>query len=133
MLLIAVLLPVTPFAQTLTQTLRGTVIDQSLQTPIPGATVALVSATPVQGTLTDTDGSFRLDRVRVGRQTLRISFIGYKVAILSNIVVDAGKELVLTISLEEAIRQLSEITVKPTVEKDKPLNEMAAVSARTFR
>lgn len=132
MLLIAVLLPVTPFAQTLTQTVRGTVIDQSLQTPIPGATVALVSATPVQGTLTDTDGSFRLDRVRVGRQTLRISFVGYKDAILSNIVVDAGKELVLTISLEEAIRQLSEITVKPTVEKDKPLNEMAAVSARTF-
>jgi len=132
MLLIALLLPATLFAQPLTQTVRGTVIDQSLQTPIPGATVALSSATPVQGTLTGTDGSFRLDGVRVGRQTLRISFVGYKDAILSNIVVDAGKELVLTVSLEESIRQLSEITVKPTVEKDKPLNEMAAVSARTF-
>lgn len=132
MLLIALLLPATLFAQPLTQTVRGTVIDQSLQTPIPGATVALLSATPVQGTLTDTDGSFRLDGVRVGRQTLRVSFVGYKDAILSNIVVDAGKELVLTVSLEESIRQLSEIIVKPTVEKDKPLNEMAAVSARTF-
>ncbi len=46
--------------------------------------------------------------------------------------VDAGKELVLTVALEEAIGQLTEVTVKPTVEKDNPLNEMATVSARTF-
>jgi hypothetical protein len=119
-------------AQPLTQTVRGTVVDQSLQTPIPGATVLLVNTSPSQGTLTDADGSFRLAGVRVGRQTLKISFVGYKDALLTNVVVDAGKELVLTVALEETIGQLSEVTVKPTVEKDKPLNEMATVSARTF-
>nr|WP_293836405.1 TonB-dependent receptor [uncultured Arsenicibacter sp.] len=115
-----------------TQTIRGTVVDQSLQTPVPGATVALVSLSPIKGTLTESDGTFRLTQVPVGRHTLKISFVGYKDAVLTSVVVDAGKELVLTINLEEAINQLTEVTVKPTLEKDKPLNEMATVSARTF-
>jgi hypothetical protein len=119
-------------AQTLTQTIRGTVVDQSLQTPLPGATVVILNTTRSKGTSTDASGQFRLEQVPVGRQTLQISVVGYKNAMLQNITVDAGKELVLTIALEEAISQLSEVTVKPTVDKDKPLNEMAAVSARTF-
>lgn len=104
------------FAQPLTQTVRGTVVDQSLQTPIPGATVVVLNTNPAQGALTDTDGSFHLTDVRVGRQTLKITFVGYKDALLSNVVVDAGKELVLTVALEETISQLSEVTVKPIVE-----------------
>lgn len=118
--------------QPLTQTVRGTVIDQSLQTPIPGATIALVSTVPLRGTLTETDGSFRLANVPVGRQTLRVSFIGYKEVLLTNVVLDAGKELVLTIGLQEYVSQLAEVTVKPTVDKATALNEMATVSARTF-
>ncbi|RYC71374.1 TonB-dependent receptor [Spirosoma sordidisoli] len=131
-LLTGFFLPLITMAQPLTQTVRGVVVDQSLQTPIPGATVVLQTATPARGALTDTDGAFRLAGVPVGRQTLRISFVGYKDALLANVVVDAGKELVLTVALEEAIGQLAEVTVTPTVEKDKPLNEMATVSARTF-
>lgn len=119
-------------AQPLTQTIRGTVVDQSLQTPLPGATIVLLNTSPLKGTSTDAAGQFRLAQVPVGRQTLQISVVGYKNATLQNITVDAGKELVLTVALEETVSQLAELTVKPTVEKDKPLNEMAAVSARTF-
>lgn len=119
-------------AQPLTQTIRGIVVDQSLQTPLPGATVVLLNSMPTKGTSTDASGQFRLAQVPVGRQSLQISVVGYKQAILQNITVDAGKELVLSIALEVAVSQLSEITVKPTVEKDRPINEMAAVSARTF-
>ncbi len=118
--------------RSLTQTIRGTVVDQSLQTPIPGATVALVSVSPVRGLITEPDGSFRLTDVPVGRHTLKVSFVGYKDAILTNITLDTGKELVLTIALQESVAQLNEVVVKATVEKDKPLNEMATVSARTF-
>jgi hypothetical protein len=119
-------------AQTFTQTIRGTVMDQSLQTPLPGATVVVLNTTPLQGTSTDPTGQFQLTKIPVGRQTLQISAVGYKNILLQNITVDAGKELVLSVSLEEAVNQLSEVNVRPTVEKDKPLNEMAAVSARTF-
>jgi hypothetical protein len=131
-LLPLLLLPSLLYAQPFTQTIRGTVMDQSLQTPLPGATITLLNSSPLKGTSTDATGQFRLSQVPVGRQTLQISVVGYKTATLQNIAVDAGKELVLTISLEEAVSQLSEITVKPTTEKDKPINEMAAVSARTF-
>ncbi|GAB4045403.1 carboxypeptidase regulatory-like domain-containing protein [Spirosoma litoris] len=120
------------YAQSLTQTIRGTVIDQSLQTPLPGATVVILNSSPVRGVSTDAGGQFQFMQVPVGRQTLQISVVGYKTTTLQNITVDAGKELVLTISLEEAVSQLSEITVKPTIDKDKPINEMATVSARTF-
>ena len=126
------LLPSLLYAQPFTQTIRGIVIDQSLQTPLPGATITLLNSSPLKGASTDASGQFRLLQVPVGRQTLQISVVGYKTATLQTIAVDAGKELVLTISLEESVSQLSEITVKPTSEKDKPINEMATVSARTF-
>ncbi|GAA4395772.1 carboxypeptidase-like regulatory domain-containing protein [Nibrella viscosa] len=119
-------------AQSLTQTIRGTVVDQSLQMPIPGATIVLLNSTPLQGTTTGPDGHFRLSQVPVGRQSLKISYVGYKDRIISNIVVDAGKELVLSVDLEESVQQVAEVVVRPQIEKDKPLNDMATVSARTF-
>ncbi len=77
-LLTAFFLPVFSVAQSFTQTVRGTVIDQSLQTPIPGATVMVLTINPVQGALTDADGLFQLPGVRVGRQTLKITFVATK-------------------------------------------------------
>jgi ethanolamine utilization microcompartment shell protein EutS len=119
-------------AQTLTQTIRGVILDKNIQTPIVGATVVLVGSSPLKGTITDNEGGFQLTQVSIGRQTVKITYMGYKEMTMSNVVVNAGKELVLNVGLEEDITQLSEITIKPTVEKDKPLNDMATVSARTF-
>lgn len=100
--------------------------------PIAGVSIVLVGSQPLRGTTTSSEGDFVLPNVPIGRQTLKVTYMGYKEMVMSNIVVNAGKELVLTIGLEEDITQLAEITVKPTVEKDKPLNDMATVSARTF-
>lgn len=119
-------------AQNFTQTVRGTIVEQSLQTPLPGATVVLLDASPLKGALSDADGTFRMGQVPVGRRSFKITCLGYKEITLTNIAVDAGKELVLTVSLEESVTQLGEVTIRPTVEKDRPLNEMAVVSARTF-
>lgn len=119
-------------SQTLTQTIRGIVVDKNVQIPIAGVSIVLVGSQPLRGTTTSSEGDFVLPNVPIGRQTLKVTYMGYKEMVMSNIVVNAGKELVLTIGLEEDITQLAEITVKPTVEKDKPLNDMATVSARTF-
>ena len=116
----------------LTQTIRGTVIDRVTQTSLPGASVVLVNSDPVIGTTTDANGNFRISHVAVGIHSLRISFIGYKDLIIPNLVVNSGKEVVLTIPVEEEIIQLQEIVVRPDLEKNKPLNEMATVSTRTF-
>ncbi len=120
------------YAQSLTQNVRGQVIDKVSRTSLPGATVIILGSNPLVGTTTDVDGNFKLSGVPVGNISLQISFIGYKELILPNIIVNSGKEVVLNISLEEDITQMDEIIVTPDVEKNRPLNEMAVVSARTF-
>jgi len=119
-------------AQVLTQTIRGTVIDKVSQTTLPGASVVLINSNQLIGTTTDLDGNFKLLQIPVGTHTLRISFVGYKQINIPNIVVISGKEVVLIIPVEEDITQLSEIVVRPDVEKNQPINDMATVSTRTF-
>ena len=120
------------FGQTLTQTIRGRITDSEAQFPLPGATVLLLSdTTSLNGTTTNENGDFRLEKVRVGRHKLKISFIGYKDGFLDNVSVTSAKEVVLMISLEESAVSLAEITVTAGRDGD-ALNEMATVSARSF-
>jgi len=126
------LLSLTANAQTYTQTLKGTVLDKAVKAPLIGATVALISTDPQRGAMTDTDGRFRLSDVPVGKHTLRITYLGYKEAISANVTVNSGKETELVIELEEDFLQAKEVVIKAEIEKQKPLNELSTVSARTF-
>jgi hypothetical protein len=119
-------------AQQFTQTVRGSVIDKISQRPIPGAIVTIENSNPLNGTTTDINGKFALRNVSVGRQSIKVTYIGYKDYILPNIVVNSGKEVVLTIQLEESIVVKREVVVRATQQKNKPINELALVSARTF-
>ena len=119
-------------SQSLTQTVRGTVVDQISQSPLPGANVILLNSDPFNGTATDMDGNFKLQNIPVGKQHFKITFLGYKEFILPNVTVTSGKEVVLTISLEENVILGKEVTITDKIEKNKPLNEYSAVSARTF-
>ena len=120
------------FSQSLTQTIRGNVVDKISKTALPGATIFIVNSEPLIGSTTDPDGNFKLSKVPVGSHTLKVSFIGYKDIVLPNVIVNSGKEVVLSVPIEEDIVQMQEIVIRPDVEKNKPLNDMATVSARTF-
>jgi Carboxypeptidase regulatory-like domain len=106
-----------------TQTIRGTIIDNILQTPIAGATVTL------QGTdksvLTDANGNFKFPGVPLTAQQILVSHIGYKEAGIQNIIVNAGKETVLIILMEASIHSEKEIIIKGNTKKNKPLNDMS--------
>lgn len=119
-------------AQNYTQTLKGTVLDKAVKTPLIGATVALLSTDPQRGAMTDVDGRFRLTDVPVGKHTLRITYLGYKEAVTANVTVNSGKETELVVELEEDFLQAKEVVVRAELEKQKPLNELSTVSARTF-
>jgi CarboxypepD_reg-like domain/TonB-dependent Receptor Plug Domain len=119
-------------AQQLTQTIRGTVIDKVSQSPMQGAVVQLLNVQPAKGTAADANGKFVLTGIPVGRQALKVTYIGYKEYTLPNITVNSGKEVVLTIQLEENIVAAKEVVITAKVEKNKPLNEMSTVSTRTF-
>ncbi|CCH55069.1 hypothetical protein BN8_04303 [Fibrisoma limi BUZ 3] len=112
-----------------TQTLRGRVVDKESKFPLVGATVLVTTVD--KGTVADTSGAFRLAGVLVGRHTVKVSLVGYKDALLNDIIVDAGRERILDIELEEEIRQLSSVTVQAQ-RTGEARNEMAVVSARQF-
>jgi hypothetical protein len=116
----------------LVQTVRGQVVDMNTESPIPGANVILVGSDPVKGTQTDINGNFEIPGVPVGRQNLEVSFTGYNKAIINNLYLYSGKEMVLIIKLEEKVEQVDEVVIKPETRKDRPQNEMATVSARSF-
>lgn len=118
--------------QTYTQTIRGTVVDKISQTPIPGAIITLLYSTPLNASSADGNGNFRLNNVPVGKQSIKITFLGYKEVMLQNLSVNAGKELVLTVNMEEDATLMEEVEVKAKVEKNKALNEMSTVSTRAF-
>ncbi len=115
-----------------TQIVKGTVLDAQADYPIIGASVILIGSDPIVGTVTDLNGNFRLEAVPYGRQALAIQYIGYKSISLPNVLVTAGKQVVLNIKLEESVEKLDEVVITAEADKDLPLNELAKVSARTF-
>jgi len=114
------------------QTIRGRVLDKITTAPLPGATIIITGSDPIVGTSTDIDGYFRLENVPLGRIGLQVSYIGYQSANLANLELTSGKELVLKIELEENVFTIETVVIKAETDKDKPLNKMASVSARSF-
>jgi len=112
------------------QQLRGTVVDIVLQKPLPSATVTIPSLK--LNTITDEDGMFRFKDLPIGSYTISISYSGFKPASLDNIAISSGKETVLTISMEALVEAEDEVVVKARSKRNKPINEMSAVSARAF-
>ncbi|MEM9663966.1 MAG: TonB-dependent receptor [Bacteroidota bacterium] len=114
------------------QTVRGVVLDRDTRIPLIGANVIVVGAEPLIGTATDLDGRFVLPSVPLGRQTLRVSYLGYTPRILPNVLVRAGQETVLEIALAEQLVEGVEIIVRAEARDGRPLDDLAAVSARSF-
>ena len=76
-----------------TQSIRGTILDNILQTPVAGATVTLQGSD--KSVITDHNGNFKFTGVPLMTQQLYISHTGYKEALADNIIVNAGKETCL--------------------------------------
>ncbi len=123
------------------QSVRGMVVDQESNTPLIYATVELLNYSPIISTVTDEDGRFELPNVPVGRQRIRVErheYYGYT----ENVLVGAGKEVVLTIGLEEEYVKPTSAKPEETLEqKDRrrlrnsklePVNEMNTVSYRAL-
>lgn len=114
------------------QTIRGRVTDKESKTPLQGANIVLLDVEPLTGTITDNNGNFRLNKVALGRQSIQVSYIGYKPAVFQSILVNSVKEIVLEVELEESVVMGSAVVITAQARKDETRNQMAVVSARSF-
>jgi hypothetical protein len=120
----------------LTQTIRGAVIDRDSKHKIAEANVVVLNTDPVLGASTNSDGYFVIKKVPIGRHNIEVTYIDYEPFLLTNILIGTGKEVVLEIELTESVVEMDAITITADtahdIEKEKPVNEMASISARTF-
>lgn len=120
---------------TRTQTVRGTVVDKGSKASIEAVEVVLIENSGTDNpesywTVTDSDGEFRIEDVKVGRYQIEFHFLGYS-SVVRNIRVTSAKEVVLLIELKTSFQELSAVTVSAGYDGE-PLNDMAMVSAREF-
>lgn len=117
-----------------TQTVKGRITDEASKSALPGVNIILLNTNNSFGTNSDLNGNFKLNQVPVGRQSFKISFIGYEDQILNNVLVTTGKEVELNISLVEKVNKISEVNIvyKKASDKLSTNNEMSTVSSRSF-
>ena len=127
-----IFIQLTGFAQQFTQTIRGNVSDKTTHIPLPGASVLLLNAEPFRGTITDTNGRFRLEKVAIGRVGIKVSYIGYQDVVLNELNLSTGKELVLNIELEEKVLTSTTVVINGSADKTQTINKMTTVSSRGF-
>ncbi|RNC92514.1 MAG: TonB-dependent receptor [Allomuricauda sp.] len=128
--LLFLLLATVGFSQT--GTLKGIVVDKQSENPLEGATIELLNMEVSTGVITDFDGKFVIEAVPIGRQVIRVSYIGYESVTLPNIEITSGKDVFVTVQLLESFNQLDEVVLTNEANKDQALNKLAKVSARQF-
>lgn len=118
--------------QNLTQTIKGKLVDTESQTPIEGAYIVVQNGKPLGGALSEQDGSYKISNIPVGRFSVYVTMVGYEPVTIPEILVTSGKEVVLDIPMKQSVTEMKEVVVKSYTRKDKPINSMATVSAKTF-
>lgn len=134
LLILLALLPIILFGQG-TQTVRGRIVDEVSKSPVIGATILhLKQEGSLNGATADVDGNFKISGIPLGRQSFQVKAMGYEPRILADVIVTAGKEVVLEVYLTEAIQQLNEAVVVASRQENKLVtnNEMALLSGRSF-
>ncbi|HXC04646.1 MAG TPA: TonB-dependent receptor [Bacteroidia bacterium] len=120
------------YAQTFTQTVRGSVVDADSKKALAGATIIILNLDTIKGGVTDAEGHFRITHIPVGRRALKVSYVGYEEVMMNNLVVTSGHEVVLNIEMHEHVIQGKEVQIIYEKDKTKPNNELITNSARNF-
>ncbi|QNF34776.1 TonB-dependent receptor [Adhaeribacter swui] len=107
LLLLAWLLPVFSYAQT--GVITGTVRDVNTQEALIGVTVQL--ANTQLGTVTNENGTYRLENIPLGSYTVQSSYIGYQAQSKFNINVTSGNIQILNFELAPTANTLQEVEI----------------------
>jgi hypothetical protein len=119
------------YAQDITQNIRGKVVDSESKYALVGSKIRIISITSTTyGAVCDDNGEFTLANIPIGKHILEITSLGYATREIA-VTLTSGKELILTIDLEEEGITGDEVIVTGR-KKGEILNKMATVSAQSF-
>lgn len=90
--------------------IKGKIADAKNNDPIPFANV-IVEGTQI-GSTSDLDGNFIITGLQPGYVNLRVSYVGYKTKISSDVLVSNSKTPYIEIELEPQEKELQEVVVK---------------------
>lgn len=103
------------------QSFHGHVREHHGYDPVVGANITVVEPAPkaseLQGTSTDSLGRFALD-LAPGRYDVLISAVGYEKRLLQEVLIKAGKQVVVDIRLTPAVYELGEVIVSASTSRD---------------
>ena len=114
------------------QTIRGKVIDQDAEAPLPGATIIISAPGFSTGAITGSDGTFRAEGIPVGRYNVEVRFVGYESRVIPELLLISSRPAILEIRLQESASRIEGVEIRAQIRKDIPINRMAFSSARTF-
>ncbi len=115
-----------------THDIRGIVFDADTEIPIAGVTIIIDdNGTRFTGQ-TGTAGEFEIYDVPVGKHILNATILGYKTVTLSDVEVSSGKQTYLVVNMEMMTIETGEVVVTASKGKNKPVNDMAVLSVRSF-
>ncbi|HVO76203.1 MAG TPA: TonB-dependent receptor [Ignavibacteriaceae bacterium] len=89
--------------------ISGKITDKSNNEALIGANVLIVNTT--NGTASDIDGFYTIKNLTPGSYSLKISYISYKTITVEDILVKAGEDTKINVSMEPASAELDEIVV----------------------
>ena len=112
------------------QSVKGRISDAESQRPLAGVSIELLPGN--FKAVSDSLGFYAISAIPTGRYTIQYTIVGYEVQTLPDVIVSSGKELEQNVMLREGFKSLKAITVQSARNGHKPLNEFAAVSARSF-
>lgn len=114
------------FAQD-TGTIKGKVVDEISQEPIPFANVVVQGSQ--LGSATDIDGNFQINKVPFGYQKLEVSAVGYAPKTSTDVLVTKANTPYIEIGLSATATQLKEVVVQTSKFKK---TEESPVSLQTL-
>ena len=112
----------------------GHVYDAATREVLIGANIQVLN-TQI-GTVSDVEGTFRLERVPAGNLTLQVTMIGYKPVIATDLEVNPVRPLDVKFALQQTVLQGADVTVKPNyfeAVSDKPLSVQTQTAAEIRR
>jgi len=105
LLFIALLFPLAIQAQIL----RGTVVDASDNSPLPGAIISIEGVS--NQAISDMDGQFELSGLKTGLFNVSVALIGYDAQTQFEVLVTQAKPAIVNFNLREALQVLDEVEI----------------------